>query len=172
MAKMMLSAGMSSTTLSSKVGLKRPLGVEHRRAAHGAQAAHLSVLVQDLARAARIVQVDALLRAFVDFDLVGRHLVAGFQADHVNFLVGAEAQRGTGHVVGQCRSSCGRLRRERGHVVGHVAAADHQHPLAQRQGSATVEGAQKVHAVDDAFGFRSRQRSRRPLGRPMPRKIA
>ena len=37
MAKITLSAGMSSIWVSSKTGLKRPLRVEHRRAADGPQ---------------------------------------------------------------------------------------------------------------------------------------
>ena len=37
----------------------------------------LAVVDQDLARPALIVQVDAFLRALVDFDLVGGHLLRG-----------------------------------------------------------------------------------------------
>ena len=82
------------------VGLKRPLRIEDRGAAHGAQAGDLAVLAQDLARPALIVQVDAFLGAFVDFDLVGGHLLAAFQADHVDFFIAADAQRRARDVVG------------------------------------------------------------------------
>ena len=136
--------------------------VEHRGAVHGAQRGDLAVLVQDFARAALVVQADAFLGAFDDFDLVGRHLLAAFQADHVDFLVGAEAEGGAGHVVGDVLV----LRAHGGarHVVGHVAAADHDDALAQRQRRAGVEGAQKIHAVDDAFGIAAGQRQLAALG--------
>ena len=163
MAKMMLSAGMSSTCASSNVGLKRAVGVEDRGAAHGPQAGQLAVLNEDLARPALIVQVDAFFGAFVDFDLVGGHLLAAFQADHVDLLVAAEAQGGASHVVGHMlivRTNGGAR-----HVVGDVAAADHDDALAQRQGRAGVEGAQEIHAVDDVLIVCARKSQFAALGK-------
>jgi hypothetical protein len=90
---------MSSTWLR-RTGIEAPVGVEDGGAAHGAQAGQLAVLDEDFARPALVVQVDAFFGALVDFDLVGGHLRAAFQADHVDFFVAGEAQGGARHVVG------------------------------------------------------------------------
>ena len=119
------------------------------------------------------MQVDAFLGAFVDFDLVGGHLVAAFQADHVDFFIAAEAQGGAGHVVGYLLARhVGPAPAERRHVVGHIAAADHDDALAQRQRRALVEGAQEIHAVEHVSASAPGSGSLRPLGSPMPRKMA
>ena len=75
-------------------------------------------------------QLDALFVALFDFFRVGRHLLDGAPVDDKR-LLGAGAQGGA-------------------HAVhGHVAAADHRHPVAQMDAVAQVDLAQKVDPGKD-----------------------
>jgi hypothetical protein len=76
-----------------------PASVEDRRAAHRAQRRNFPRFENHFPRAALIVQANAFVGAFDHFDLVGRHLGAALQANHVDFFVAAQAQCRTGHVV-------------------------------------------------------------------------
>ena len=82
-------------------GLKRPSASKTERHFTVRSARDVAVSRRILGAAA-VVQVDAFLVAFLDFDVVGGHFVALFEADDVDFFIAAHAQGGAGHVVGHC----------------------------------------------------------------------
>src|SRR5262249_43206323 len=104
--------------------------------ANRTQAGNGAVLAKDLFRPARIVQFETLLLSFHNLDLVSRHLLAAFQADHVNFFVAAQAQGGARDIVRDLFAAS-HLRNcfaHRGHfgtnsgtgnIVGNIAATDY-----------------------------------------------
>jgi hypothetical protein len=111
------------------------------------------------------VHADAFLFGFLNFFEGGGHLIARLQADQIHFAR-AHAQRGKRNVDHLPRRDGGHVFRGRlgilhaarmlthhfasrraSHVHGHVAAADHDHFLADSEFVAEVYVEQKVDAL-------------------------
>ncbi len=185
MAKMMLSAAMSSTSASSNFGLKRPSASNTEVQWTVRRPLTLAVLVPGPRCGPRRLcrWMPSSSPSWTSISSAGIS-VAALQADDVDFLVAAHAQGRTGDVVGDllaashflqslgAREGFGRAQGGTRHVVGDVAAADDHDAPPERQRLALVEGAQEIHAVDRRLRVSAPgSGSLRPLGRPMPRKI-
>ena len=159
--------------------IETPGRVKHRGTLHGAQR-ELAFFGDNRLGSAPVVQPDPFFAALDDFHLVGGHLLAAFEADHVDFLVAADAQRGACHIVshlfaafhlGYGFAMVGGIAGAHGgarHIVSHVAAADHHDAASQRQGLPGVEGAQKIHTVQNIGAVRARHRQFAALGQAYP----
>ena len=130
--------------------------VVDRGAAHEAHASRVPLPAgfaeQDLHRPPAVVTADALFRALDDLHGVGGHLFQGLEADEVDLVHAPQPCRRSRDVVlllAQHRA---------GHVVRHVAAADHDDPGSELDGLAEGHVAQEVDAAEDADGVRARDR--------------
>ncbi len=115
-------------------GVEAAVGVEHAGADLDLGALD-DVVALEVVDAPAVVQSDALGPSFFDLEVVGRHLLAGLEADLIDGR-GAEAARGA--------------RR----VDGDVAAADDQHALAGHvDGLTQLDGAQELERGLHALQF-------------------
>ena len=123
------------TTASPLVGLAQLAALQP-------DGAHLAVGAHDLVRYDQVLQRDLLVQAFLDLLAGGGHLFA-------RASVGDGDLRRSAVDRGEAGGGASR-------VEGDVATADHDHPVADRQGIAEVEGAQELDRLADT------RRDRRP----------
>jgi hypothetical protein len=143
-------AGQFAQTAWSAESMVR---VEHSDALDRAHPGNTPVFANDLSRPAPVVQHQALFRAFAHFRFVGRHLIAALKAHNMHLALATEAHVRASDVIcdGLAEGHIGGVflllhRMERTHsgasdIISHVAAADDDNFVANRERRAVVEGA-------------------------------